>query len=449
MMPHRVLMVSPHFPPDSSAGAHRVRLLAPHLRTFGWEPTVLTVDPRDYEGQLDPRLVELVPLSLRVIRCRAWSVRWTRRFGIGDLGLRAFRNLYKTCCQLLTTECFDVLFVTLLPGYPALLGHFLKSRFRIPFVLDYQDPWVGAWGKTVGGGPGGTPDLKSRATRRFASWLEPWAVQAADAITAVSSGTFEAVLERNPAIKSIPCAAIPLGGESADFEYLRRRASPNPFFDPVDGNFHLCYVGTLLPLGMETLRAFLRAAGLLKKRRPEQYQRLRLHFFGTSNQRERNAPQRVIPVAKEFEVDDCVTEVAPRIDYLDALTVLTQASGILMMGSSEKHYTASKLYPGLHARRPILAVYHEASSVVDILRSAGQPPNIRMITYDDVHRAESQAETVYCELSAMLCDPEYDAAAVHMEAVSEFSAGHLAGKMAEVFNSAVQKRDRSAAPVSE
>ncbi|HEX6987673.1 MAG TPA: hypothetical protein VF170_20000, partial [Planctomycetaceae bacterium] len=86
----RVLMVSPHFPPDTTAGTHRVRLLAPHLPAFGWEPTVVTVDPRDYEGRLDPELAELVPDSLRVVRCRAWSPRWTRKAGIGDLGIRAF-----------------------------------------------------------------------------------------------------------------------------------------------------------------------------------------------------------------------------------------------------------------------------------------------------------------------------------------------------------------------
>ena len=41
----RVLMVSPHFPPDSSAASHRVRLLAPYLGEHGWEPTVVTVEP--------------------------------------------------------------------------------------------------------------------------------------------------------------------------------------------------------------------------------------------------------------------------------------------------------------------------------------------------------------------------------------------------------------------
>ena len=67
----RVLMMSPHFPPDPSAGTHRVRLLAPRLKAHGWDPVVLTVDPRDYEGRLDPELAALVPGDVEVVRCRA------------------------------------------------------------------------------------------------------------------------------------------------------------------------------------------------------------------------------------------------------------------------------------------------------------------------------------------------------------------------------------------
>src|SRR5262245_35261676 len=126
---HRVLMVSPHFPPDTTAGAHRVRLLAPHLPRYGWEPTVVTVDPRDYEGRLDPGLAELVPPSVRVVRSRAWSPRWTRKLGIGDLGFRAFRGLYRACAELLSRENFEVLFITLYPTYTAALGRLLKNRF--------------------------------------------------------------------------------------------------------------------------------------------------------------------------------------------------------------------------------------------------------------------------------------------------------------------------------
>ena len=78
----KVLLISPHFPPDSSAGAHRVRLLAPYLSKYGWDPTVLTCTPRSYEGQLDAALRDFVPASLRVVEADAWSASATRKVGI-------------------------------------------------------------------------------------------------------------------------------------------------------------------------------------------------------------------------------------------------------------------------------------------------------------------------------------------------------------------------------
>jgi glycosyltransferase involved in cell wall biosynthesis len=432
--PARVLMVSPHFPPDTSAGAHRVRLLAPHLLRYGWEPTVLTVDPGGYEGRLDEGLAAMVPPTLRVVRSRAWSPARIRRLGVGDLGLRALPGLYRTARDLLRHERWEALFVTTFPVYPALLGPLLKRRLRTPFVLDYQDPWIGAWGKTVGGGPGGRPDLKSRLSRLAALVLEARVIRAADAITAVSRGTYEAILGRYSFLRGLPCEEIPLGGEPRDFEWLRRAPRSNPYFDPADGSVHVCYVGTLLPLGFETLRAVLGAARLLRERRPDLYARLRLRFFGTSNQTTPDAPQRVLPVARDLLVTDCVSEIAPRIDYLDALTVQTQATAILMMGSSEPHYTASKLYPGLLARRPLLAVYHRASTVVDVLRAATRSPTVRLVTYDDAQGAETRVESVYTALRDLTERPSYEPADVDLAVVHRFSAEVLAGRLATVLD---------------
>jgi hypothetical protein len=427
----RVLMVSPHFPPDPSAGAHRVRLLAPHLPKHGWEPTVLTVDPRDCEGRLDRELALLVPPELRVVRCRAWPARATRRLGVGDLGLRAFTGLRHAAIDLLGRERFDALFITIYPTYPALLGPLLKRRFGIPFVLDYQDPWVGAWGLSVGAGPNGRAELKSRLSRALATRLEPRVVRAADAITAVSVETYEAVRRRHPDLARTPCEAIPLGGEPRDFTGgLGHTGRARSLFDPADGRVHVVAVGTLLPLGFETLRAVLGAAALLRDRRPDLYARLRLHFVGTSNQTNAEARPRVTPVARDLGVVDCVTEVAPRIGYRDALAAQIRASAILLMGSSEAHYTASKLYPALLARRPVLAVFHEASSVVEILRRAARPPAARLVTYADRERAAARVEAIAAALAALIEAPDYDAAAVDDRVLAEFSADALAGRLA-------------------
>jgi hypothetical protein len=430
----KVLMISPHFPPDTSAATHRVRLLAPHLTAYGWEPTVVTVDPRDYESRLDHDLSQLVPESVRVIRCRAWSARWTRRCGIGDLGLRALPGLYATCARLLRTERFAVLFITIYPTYPALLGPLLKRTFAVPFVLDYQDPWIGAWGETVGGGPRGTPDRKSRLTRWLAERCEPWTVKAVDAVTAVSQATADAVYARNPGIKDTPSEEIPMGGEPADFAFLRKHRRVNRYFAADDGCFHLCYVGTLLPLGFETLRAVLQAVATLRQRQPELYARLRLHFFGTSNQTTANATQRVMPVAREFGLEDCVTEIAPRIAYLDALTVLTQASAILMMGSSEAHYTASKLYPGLLAQRPILAVFHEKSSVVGMFTSKHRVQRVQVVTYSDTKRVATCRDAIYASLVTLLSGADDKTGGINSTMMEQFSAQALAGRLAAVFD---------------
>lgn len=430
----RVLMVSPHFPPDTSAGAHRVRLLAPHLSRYGWDPTVVTVDPRDYVGRLDPGLAALVPEELRVVRCRAWPAALARLAGVGDLGLRALGGLRRTCARLVRAERFDAVFITIYPTYPALLGPWLKRRFGVPFVLDYQDPWVGAWGLTVGGGSGGRPDWRSRASRWLASRLEPRAVRAADAITAVSEETYRDLWRRYPGLDRTPCAAIPIGGEPADFERIRRAPSENPWFDPKDGQTHICCVGTLLPLGTETLRAVLAAVGVVKERRSDLYARLRLHFFGTGNQTVPGAAPRALPIAAELGVADRVAEVTTRIDYLDALTVLTQSHAILLMGSSERHYTASKLYPALLAERPLLAVYHEASSVVEILRRAAQPPVSRLVTYSDQAPAGSRVEAIAREIIGLLDRPEGMPVVIDASVLTEHSAESLAGALAGVLD---------------
>ncbi|MFN2601738.1 MAG: glycosyltransferase [Gemmatimonadaceae bacterium] len=430
----RVLMITPHFPPDTGAATHRVRLLAPYLREFGWEPTVLTVEESASEGRRDSDLEAMVPKDLRVVRAPAWNASWTRKLGIGDLGLRAFTGLRGEASRLLSAEKFDALFITIFPSYPALLGPMLKARFHIPFVMDYQDPWVSAWGNEVGGGKNGSVDLKSRLTRTAALRLEPIVVRAADAVTAVSSGTYEMIRERIPELNKIPCAAIPLGGDTADFAYLRRSARRNEWFDRSDGNFHICYIGTLLPLGFETLRAVFRGVAMLRESSREAYERMRIHFFGTSNQTAGNPPQRVMPVAREFDLESTVTEHALRVDYLDALTIHVEASAILLMGSSERHYTASKLYPALLSGRPLLAVFHEESSVAEILNRVTAPPYSHLITYTTADSAENHAAEISVALRALVENPSAKEIEWPQSELEKFSARSLAGELAHVFD---------------
>jgi glycosyltransferase involved in cell wall biosynthesis len=423
----RLLMISPHFPPDSSAGTHRVRLLAPYLAEYGWKPTVLTVAEQDLEGRIDRDLARLVPPDLDVVRTRAWPARLTRHIGVGDLGLRALSGLHRTARRLHREHPFDAVFVTIYPTYPAVLGLMMKRRFRVPFVLDYQDPWVGAWGESVGGGPGGIVDTKSRSSRALAERLEPPVLRAADAVTAVSARTYEEALARTGSMPRA-VAEIPIGWDAADMDAVANRTA-HPRFVPRDGRLNICYVGTLLPLGITTLRTVLGAARALIEREPHLADQLRFHFFGTSNQTG-GGEERVRPHARELGVEHLVHEHPARLDYLDALDALRQADVLLLLGSSERHYTPSKVFPALLAGHPMIAVYHHASTVIEVLRTAAPAPASQVITFDDHKPVEALIGGVADAIRRLACtNPSIT---VNRAALEPWSARTLAGKLAQV-----------------
>jgi glycosyltransferase involved in cell wall biosynthesis len=424
----RVLMVSPHFPPDSTGGTHRVRLLAPRLREHGWEPTVLTVDPRDYEGVLDPALAESLPADLRVVRARAWPAWLTRAVGVGDLGLRAFEGLWREASQLLSRDHFDVLFITIYPAYTALLGPLLKRRFGVPFVLDYQDPWVGEWGRSVGPGDGGRPDLRSRVSRFVASRLEPIALRAADAVTAVSRATYQPALARTPRASPRATEPLPIGWDARDFERLRPRADRQ-----ADGALRLSCIGTLPPTMNETLAAFFEALKAVRAAERTIARRIGVDFIGTSNQRSSAAAPRTLALARAHGVADAISEVPERLDYFDTLQAFRDADALLLLGTSEAHYTPSRVYAALHSERPVLAIYHADSPVTDLLRRFGRPPSVRLITYSGVRPVRECVDELAASLADLAACRLYDARAVDRRVLAEASAAVLAGRLADVF----------------
>ncbi len=70
----RVVIVGADFVPSSYPPALRIRFFAQHLPEFGWEPTVVTTDPRYYEWSVDVENERLLPGSLQVIRTPALPV---------------------------------------------------------------------------------------------------------------------------------------------------------------------------------------------------------------------------------------------------------------------------------------------------------------------------------------------------------------------------------------
>lgn len=422
----RVIIVAPSYAPSSNPPTHRVRFFARHLPAFGWQPEVLTVDGAHYEEPWDAEIERLLP-DVPVTRTGALSARWTSRVGIRDLGIRAYLHMKRELRRMITAHRPDALFIPGPPWHTMLLGAAMREEAGVPYVLDYIDPWVNSMGAD------GRWWTKAHWFRRLAILLEPRVARGASQIVAVSDGTNEAVQARYPDIPSDRFTGIPYGFEASDFAALRERPRPHGYWDAADGNLHLVYVGAMLPNGYETLRAVLGAVKLLREREPSFGERLRLHFFGTTY--DPKATEGLVePVAREMGLGAIVDERPRRIPYLDALNVLCSSDGIIGMGSTEAHYTASKIFPCILARRPLLAVYHAASSVCDIVSEAQAGS---LVTYDDVARAESRTEAIADSLRRLHAPGGYDAGAVRWDCFEEYSAASMSRRLASVLDRAV------------
>lgn len=355
--------------------------MLPYLTEYGWEAEVLTVAPQFVEHPQDPYLVQLLPSELAIHRTAAFATRYTRKVGLGNLGLRCLPFFQRMGDRLLAQKAFDAVFFSTTIFPVMTLGARWQRKFGIPYVLDFQDPWLGGFyqsrqGKSQSGAPAVPPGgrFKYAVDKAMAQFLEPRAMQGVSHVISVSPDYPELLQQRYPHLSPTQFSVLPFGAPEDDFAQLPNLAIPQSIFDPTDGNRHWVYVGRGGPDMATALRALFYALRQVGEQQPEVLRSLRLHFVGTSYAQGDRAVKTIEPIAQEYGLGDQVREYPHRIPYFAAQQLLLDSDTILMIGSDDPRYTASKLYPAVLARKPILAIFHPNSTVVDILQAcqAGQ-----------------------------------------------------------------------------
>jgi hypothetical protein len=431
----RVLIISPRFPPINAADMHRVRHSLPYFRDHGWAPTVMAVAPQYVEGTRDDLLNRTLPPDADVRRVGAIPRRWSRPFKVGDLALRAAPQYLWRGSRILDRENIDLVYFST-TAFPVLaLGRYWKARYDVPYVIDMQDPWYSG---TYDAGE--APPLLSKAglSRQIDRILEPIAMGGVDALLSVSQGYCDVLRARYDRITSPMCRVIPFGAAQKDFEVLRSADVKNPIFDPDDDTIHVVQVGRAGPDMDRAAHGVFGALAAGRRERPDLYRNVQVHFVGTRYSPD--AAKTMAPIAAEHGVSDLVEEQVARVPYFQALRLLRDADMLLLLGSTDPNYTASKLYPYILARRPLLTVFHEASSVVDIMRETQAGT---VVTYDNEGRMDGVANQVLSEWTGMLqrlpFEPDTD-----WEAFRPYTAEAMTRKQVEVFDQVVSTASRAA-----
>jgi glycosyl transferase family 4 len=429
-----VLIIAPDFTPSSLPPATRVRFFATHLPEFGWQPIVLTVDPRHYEVAIDPDNEHLLEPSLEVSRTGALSASWTRKIGIGDIGMRSLWQHWRAIKRLCSERRIDLIFIPVPPYVPMVLGRLAHARFGIPYVVDYIDPWVSEYYWKL---PRKRRPPKWRMSYALSRCLEPFALRRAQHITGVSRGTTDQVVNRYAWLTASDATDIPYGAEAGDFEYLRQYPRQNSIFNSKDGKVHVCYVGAYVESMEQTLRAFFAAFRQGLARAPGVFEKVVLHFIGTTYSTNGSDPFRVTAVARDCDVAEWVREHPQRVPYLDSLQMMFDAHALILLGSSEPHYTASKVFSCVLAQRPLLAVFHEDSSVITILTRVNAG---RVVTFNEVKTPSERANEISRHLEEML--RENNTPQLRWEALEPYTTRSMAGRLAAAFDKASVKGHR-------
>src|SRR5207245_539138 len=157
--------------------------------------------------------------------------------------------------------------------YASLVGAWAKRQLSLPFVLDYQDPWVSNSG-------GQQPRFSKAALAHWiAKKLEPGVVSLADALTAVSDETLASLRMRRLIAPGTPVEILPIGADASDHSIAS--ATGRSWITRKPGTFHLAYIGTLTKRMLPALRTLMLALQELTQTVPR---KLRLHLIGTSAQ---------------------------------------------------------------------------------------------------------------------------------------------------------------------
>jgi hypothetical protein len=360
------------------------------MSKFGWRVDVLSVDPSYVDVPQDAWLQAGVPEEVQVHRSHALPLRFASIPGFGTITLRAKEFLRRKGNALLGNVAYDLIYFSTTAFGLFSLGPYWKKRFGVPFVVDYQDPWITDYyrkhPKIVP--PGGR--MKYGIVERLSRFREPRVLRQCAGMTAVSQEYAKELINRYPWFAGVPKRVLPFPGSQRDFERIVQEQVQQQIFDCNDGAVHWVAVGVSGPIMYKALSGFFRALADARSggRLPN---RLRLHFIGTSYAAPGTSEPVVIPIAKRFGVSDLVHEQTDRVPFSTALRLLLDSNALLAFGSDDPSYNASKLLPYLLAKKPLLTVFHGESPAVELLRNL---QGSRLVEFCEADREDEIAKRV-------------------------------------------------------
>lgn len=405
----------------------RIRMSLPFFSRFGWNASVVCVDPVFCEVNKDPLLLETIPSEIPVYYIKPISKKWTAKFGLGSIALRSLNNYRKTVNAILKKEQFDLIYFSTTQFPVCILGNYWKKKFGIPYVIDMQDPWHSDYYMSK---PKHERPPKYWFSYRLNKWLEPIAMKKTDGIIAVSQSYIDTLQERYPQLRQIPTRVITFGAFEVDFEIAKQSkiSAPSILKKKSVHEISIGYIGRGGYDMHDALTILFTAFKNGLELNPEYFERMRFYFIGTSYAKNGTGIPTITPLAERMRMTDYVEEKTDRLPFYQTLNTLKSFDILFICGSNDDKYTASKIYPYILAEKPLLSIFHPKSSAAKIIREcqAGE-----VITFDEVSDVQMRKILNYLQNFDNLYT-QYSS-----EAFIPYSAKEMTRKQCELFNKSI------------
>ena len=368
-MNRRVLIVSPYFAPSNAADMQRIRMSLPYFKQFGWDADLVVVDDKYSEMMKDELLLQSIPSDINIYKVDALSKKLTSKVGLGSLALRSMWYYKKTVNILLKSTKYDLVYFSTTQFPVTILGAYWKKKFKIPYIIDVQDPWHSEYYRDK---PKDERPPKYWFSYHLNKYLEPVAMKQVDGLISVSEGYINDLKDRYPTIKNIPAITIPFGAFKPD---LQISSDNKDQFTSLLNTAHknIVYIGRGGADMQPALTTIFKALKICLDKDPGLFKTIRLYFIGTSYAPAGQGKPTIQPLAQTLGVTENVIELTDRISYYHALATLQQGAALIMPGSDDPQYTASKIYPYLLTDKPLLAVFNSKSPALNVLKEYDAP----------------------------------------------------------------------------
>jgi len=226
----------------------------------------------------------------------------------------------------------DVLATFAFPLVDNIIGLELKRRFKLPWLAHFSDPWVDS--------PFRTDD---RLTKALNARLEHRVIERADRLVFTSSETAALVMEKYRRALESKVRIVPHAYEPHLFPNVSNNNS---------GRLTIRYLGDLYL--SRTPRPLFKALEVLSQAEPELLKRFRFEIVGDVHELD-------LEQMGLSHLPEGLVVFRPRVNYCESLSLMTSASGLMVIDApvpknTKSVFLPSKLIEYVGADRPIIGL---------------------------------------------------------------------------------------------